>query len=92
MCNYPPGAKYDSRAPYNQIDNKPIEIKLRVTITLTKDITLTTTDYTLENGIDEDGYYWEDYDFENWNVEKDIKENIDIPEDWNLDGLEYDIL
>jgi len=70
MDNYPAGAKYDPRAPWNEVQLKPMAFYKEVTETLVKTCAITTTDY--EHIVDrEDGetivedvpnYYldWED--------------------------------
>lgn len=46
--NIPMGAEYDSRAPWNQIDNDYIDRDCNVIETLSKRVTLSTTDYIPE--------------------------------------------
>ena len=49
--NYPPGAANDPRAPYNQVDNDEIKIRVGIDIHLYKEFELYTSNYD----IDEDG-------------------------------------
>ena len=46
------GAECDSNSPYNQSDQKPIEVDVCISQTLHKSTTISTTDYTIEE--------WED--------------------------------
>lgn len=48
-ANLPMGAEYDSRAPWNQVENSEIERDCNVTETITREVTLLTTDYIAED-------------------------------------------
>lgn len=48
---YPAGAYNDANAPYNEVEAPDIEVTATVNIAMTKDIVVTTDQYT----IDEDG-------------------------------------
>lgn len=52
--NVPIGAEYDSRAPWNQIDNMEIKRDCEVTETITRKVTLSTTDYVAEDNWDDE--------------------------------------
>ena len=52
--NVPIGAEYDSRAPWNQIDNMEIKRDCEVTETITRKVTLSTTDYVAEDDWDDE--------------------------------------
>lgn len=54
---YPPGAEFDVNAPYNQVENPEEEFNVTIVETLSKDVTISTTNYNLEVDCDEDGYY-----------------------------------
>ena len=66
--NYPEGAQYDSKAPYNQRENKPLKVDVCASNTLHKSTSLEVKDYNIEN---EDNCFkdcdlnraWEDQDF-----------------------------
>ena len=47
--NVPMGAEYDSSAPWNQVENPEIERDCEVTETITRKVTLSTTDYIAED-------------------------------------------
>ena len=48
-ANLPIGAEYDSSAPWNQVENPEIERDYEVTETITRKVTLSTTDYIAED-------------------------------------------
>lgn len=54
VSNVPMGAEYDSRAPWNQVENSEIERDCEVTETITRKITLSTTDYIAEEDWDDE--------------------------------------
>ena len=54
---FPPGAEYDVNAPYNQVENPEEEFNVTIVETLSKDVTIVTTNYNLEVDRDEDGCY-----------------------------------
>lgn len=59
---YPPGAEHDPDAPYNQSDTEEKEFEVTVSQTLSKNTTVTTSDYIPggcfpETDWDIDGYY-----------------------------------
>ena len=72
---YPPGAEHDPNAPYNQSDLDPIDVDCYISYSISKDITVSTTDYIAEewedwDSDDEGGYVHSggvDYDFSNCN-------------------------
>lgn len=54
--HYPWGADNES-APWNQVENPEEEFNVTIVETLSKNVTIVTTNYNLEEGRDEDGYY-----------------------------------
>lgn len=54
---FPPGAEYDVNAPYNQVENPEEEFNVTIVETLSKDVTIFTTNYNLEVDCDEGGCY-----------------------------------
>lgn len=54
---YPPGAEFDPNAPYNQHENPEEEFEVTISQTLSKTVTVYTSDYLLEIDEDEDGGY-----------------------------------
>ena len=54
---YPPGAEFDRNAPYNQVESPEEEFNVTIVETLSKDVTIVTTNYNLEMDCDEGGCY-----------------------------------
>ena len=76
---YPPGAEFDSRAPYNQIDLPEKEIKVTVSVTLSKTVKVLVNDYSVEEDADEDGKYLS-YDFSECDLYKAVEEQVVLPQ------------
>ena len=88
--NYPLGAEYDPNAPWNQKDLEEKDIEVTISVTLSKTVTISVNDYKIgESGLDEEGYYFEDIDFSECNLEEAVKEQITLPQDlddsWDVD-------
>lgn len=54
---YAPGTEFDKNAPWNQVENPEEEFNVTIVETLSKDVTIVTTNYNLEVDCDEDGCY-----------------------------------
>ena len=69
MCsNYPPGAEFDPKAPYNQHETPEKEFEVTICQSLSKVATVMSSDYTVIGEYDEDGYHvYEDTSEVNWN-------------------------
>lgn len=76
---YPPGAEFDSNAPYNQVDLSYREIEVTVSITLSKTCKIAVNDYEVEGNYDEEGYY-EDIDYSNCDLKRAVEEQICLPQ------------
>lgn len=76
---YPPGAEFDSNAPWNQVDLPEKEIEVTVSVTLSKTVKITVDDYEAEVDADEDGMYLS-YDFSNCNLHKAVEEQVVLPQ------------
>ena len=62
-CNYPLGADTQD-APWNQVDNSEREIKVTISVSLSKTVKIKVSDYAItDSGKDEDGEYFEDIDY-----------------------------
>lgn len=79
MSNYPAGAEYDPKAPWNQEDPKPRKIEVTVSITLSKTVEVEVTDYTAEEDYDEDGYNGTSYDYSDCNLEQAVRDQVTLP-------------
>lgn len=91
--DYPIGAKYDSKAPYNEKQLPEREIEVCISVTLSKTVKLKVSDYNIiDEGIDEDGSCYEDIDYSDCNLNKAAEEQIILPQDkfsdWSVDEFE----
>lgn len=88
--NYPVGADTKD-APWNQEDPPEEEVEVLVSVTLSKTVKIKVTDYEVDEGVDEDGYY-RSVDFKNCDLKSAVEEQIALPqeavEDWNVDEME----
>lgn len=89
--NYPPGVSDDTPgAPWNESYNKPVDVDVCVSTTLSKSTTIKTTDYIAEAWEDcerdEEGYVTHiggtDYDFSECDFRKDYENS-----EWTLPDL-----
>lgn len=93
MNNYPTGAEYDPKAPWNQEEYKPQKVEVTVSITLSKTVEVEVSDYTAEKDIDEDGNPSIYYDFSDCNLEQAVRDQIPLPtdrdefKDWSEDDF-----
>lgn len=90
--NYPLGSN-SSDAPWNEEDIEEKELEVTISVTLSKTVTITVDDYKIiDQGVDEDGYSYEEIDYNNCNLKKAVKEQITLPQeklrDWNVDDYE----
>lgn len=76
---YPPGAEFDPRAPYNQVDLPEKEIEVTVSVTLSKTVKVLVNDYNVEEDADEDGRYVS-YDFSECDLNKAVEDQVTLPQ------------
>lgn len=76
---YPPGAEFDPRAPYNQVELPEKEIEVTISVTLSKTVKIMVDDYTVEDGADEDGGYLS-YDFSECDLHKAVEGQVVLPQ------------
>lgn len=76
---YSPGAEFDSRAPYNQVDLPGKEIEVTISVTLSKTVKIVVDDYEVEDDWDEDGRYVS-YNFSNCDLYKAVENQIVLPQ------------
>ena len=81
--NYPPMSQSEwDNAPWNQVDNPEREIKVTVSITLSKTVKIKVSDYEItDSGKDEDGEYFEDIDYSNCDLKGAVEEQIVLPQE-----------
>jgi len=85
LGDYPLGAANDPCAPYNEVENPEIEIDVTVSITLSKTVKVKVKDYEIvDEGIDEDGFYFCDRDFTDTNLLAAVEEQVILPQDASL--------
>lgn len=77
--SYPPGAEFDPRAPYNQVDLPEKEIEVTISVTLSKTVKVMVNDYEVEEDADEDGRYLS-YDFSGCNLNKAVEDQVVLPQ------------
>lgn len=94
MDNYPTMSQNEeSNAPWNQVDNPEKEIEVTVSVTLSKTLKISVSDYEITNsGKDEDGQYIEDLDFSNCDLKEAVENQYILPQDkcsdWYIDDFE----
>lgn len=76
---YPPGAEFDPRAPYNQVDLPEKEIEVIISVTLSKTVKVMVNDYEVEEDADEDGRYLS-YDFSECDLNKAVEDQVVLPQ------------
>lgn len=77
--NYPAGAEYDPKAPWNQVDPEPRKIEVTVSITLSKTVEVEVTDYIAEEDSDEDGYHGIRYDYSECDLKQAVRDQVTLP-------------
>lgn len=78
---YPPGAEHDPKAPWNQSDLPEKEIKVLVSVTLSKNVKVRVSDYGVVDGTDEDGCYFEDIDYSECDLYGAVEDQIVLPQE-----------
>lgn len=91
--DYPPGAEFDERAPYNEPIHPEIEINVLISVTLSKTVKVRVNDYNITGGEkDDNGNYVLDYDYSDCDLHTAVKEQVFLPQDiikdWNVDEME----
>lgn len=76
---YPPGAEFDTNAPYNQVELPEREIEVTISVTLSKTVKITVDDYNVDEGVDEDGHYCS-YDYSECNLHKAVEDQVVLPQ------------
>ena len=76
---YPPGAEFDSQAPYNQVDLPEREIEVTISVTLSKTVKVMVDDYEVEEDADEDGRYLS-YNYDNCNLYRAVEDQVVLPQ------------
>ena len=58
---YAPGTEFDKNAPWNEVENPEEEFNVTIVETLSKDVTIHTSNYQLEKDYDEDDNSMKEY-------------------------------
>ena len=75
---YPPGAEYDSNAPYNQVELPEKEIEVTISVTLSKTMKVMVDDYRIERN---DYGNFINYDFSDCDIHQAVKDQLVLPQD-----------
>ena len=90
--DYPLGAAYDPRAPYNETENPEVEVTVCVSVTYHKTFKLKVKDYEiLDEFVNEDGQYVCTRDFSNCDLYDAFDRQIGPPKidsSWTEDEFE----
>lgn len=92
--DYPLGAKYDPRAPYNQEENPEVELEVCISVTYHRTSKIKVKDYKiLEEGKGESGEYYCYRDFTNCDLVSAVENQVDLSNisernGWTQDELE----
>ena len=80
--NYPPMSQSEwDNAPWNQAASPEKEIEVTVSITLSKTVRISVSDYEItDSGKDEDGEYFENIDYSNCDLKGAVEEQIVLPQ------------
>lgn len=91
MSNYPMGAKYDPNAPYNQSEDYA-EIEVLVSVTVSKVVKVTVSDYACTKDMDEEGNAFAHYDYSECDLQGAFENQYGTPEQlfegWDIDDYE----
>lgn len=90
--NYPMGAEYDPRAPWNQEEHPDQEIEVTISVTLSKTVKISVNDYIVTEK-DEDGNPAIDYSM--CNLKSAVDEQIYLPQEagkFIQEGLDTNVI
>lgn len=90
MSNVPIGTENDPDAPWNKIENPEREIEVTVSLTISKTMKVSVSDYEiLDSGKDEDENYYEDIDYSNCDLKEAVENQHILPtHGWDVDEFE----
>lgn len=67
-------------APWNKKENSEREIEVLISITLSKSVKINVSDYSvLDEGVDEDGYPYENIDFSTCDLKEAVSNQVVLP-------------
>lgn len=83
LGDYPLGAKYDPRAPYNEKTNPDVEIEVYIWKEIGKKVKVKVNDYSIiSEGLDEDGDYYKELDFSTCDIWSAVSSEFNNPNGW----------
>lgn len=91
--NYPimSQAEWDN-APFNQEEPTPQKVKVTVSVTLSKTVEVSVSDYIAEREMNEEGITDLNYDFSDCDLRDAVESQIPLPQekfrDWDVDDFE----
>lgn len=89
---YPPGAEFNSSAPFNEKSKSLVNLEVTISVTLSKTVTIQVEDYSEEVEKDEEGFTYVNIDTSECNLKEAVLNQVDLPQevfkDWIVDDFE----
>lgn len=89
---YPPGAEFNSSAPFNEKSKSLVNLEVTISVTLSKTVTIQVEDYSEEVEKDEEGFTYVNIDTSECNLKEAVLNQVTLPQevfkDWIVDDFE----
>lgn len=89
---YPPGAEFNSSAPFNEKSKSLVNLEVTISVTLSKTVTIQVEDYSEEAEKDEEGFTYVNIDTSECNLKEAVLSQVNLPQevfkDWIVDDFE----
>lgn len=89
---YPPGAEFNSSAPFNEKSKSLVNLEVTISVTLSKTVTIQVEDYSEEVEKDEEGLTYVNIDTSECNLKEAVLNQVTLPQevfkDWIIDDFE----
>ena len=89
---YPPGAEFNSSAPFNEKPKSLVNLEVTISVTLSKTVTIQVEDYSEEVEKDEEGFTYVNIDTSECNLKEAVLNQVTLPQevfkDWIVDDFE----
>lgn len=89
---YPPGAEFNSSAPFNEKSKSLVNLEVTISVTLSKTVTIQVEDYSEEVEKDEEGFTYVNIDTSECNLKEAVLSQVNLPQevfkDWIVDDFE----
>jgi hypothetical protein len=89
---YPPGAEFNSSAPFNEKSKSLVNLEVTISVTLSKTVTIQVEDYSEEVEKDEEGFTYVNIDTSECNLKEAVLNQVNLPQevfkDWIVDDFE----